>query len=142
MQVPPELNEQWRNHARNNPGRSYGNAEIAALNRKFRAQKENADRQAALERRDLELYQRKWEELSGGYTQAPEYIRSWGSPDTGLRGNEAESFLKTRAEEIKRHQNIMSKNQQQQQAQSSITGFADPNWRNNASPQMQNPFQF
>ena len=160
MKLPPELNEYWKSYAASNP-RGLSGAEIEQLNQKFRAQKQGADRQAMLERRDLELYQQNWEEISGSNTQAPEYIQN----DSGFYGangftkgaprftyNAAvRDFLQGRAAELKKHQRIMSENQQKEQRQQkSNAEFANYYGQNNYnrsngstnSPSMQNPFQF
>ena len=118
MQVPPELNEQWKNHARNNPGRSYSSADISKLNRQFGYQKQYDDRQARQKRRDLELYQQNWEEISGSNTQAPEYMPQFGEKYypgsdeySGMSGNiqsnynnKSKLFLERRARELKERQ--------------------------------------
>mgnify|MGYP003644508699 CR=1 FL=1 len=163
MQLPPELNEYWKSYARSNPGRGLSGAEIGQLNQKFSSQKQYDDREAKLIRRDLELYQQNWEEISGTNTQAPEYIP--GRHETHYPGsklnkwqqsnysNTTRNFLRSRADDDKRRQRRMAINKQKEQEQRQRTdnaGFADPNWRNNSnssngsinSPSMQNPFQF
>lgn len=142
MQLPPELNEYWKNYSRNNPGRSLSNAEIEQLNQQFAHQKRNAEDNARQQRRNLELYQQKWEEISGSNTQAPEYMPQYGEKhelgSAPMISHRTRQFLQKRATELKRRQSRMNYRQQMDNA----GGWAKPNKQNNAGPQMQNPFQF
>ena len=146
--MPAKYADQWRNYARNNPGKSYSAQDFAKINRDFKRNEEAADRQARQQRRDLELYQQKWEELSGTNTQAPEYIPRHPKhyPDGSFNdGRFTEQFLQSRATELKARQRRMSRNQQQQpQVQQPTYNAAPrhaPNGQNNANPYTQNPQQ-
>jgi hypothetical protein len=153
MQIPPELNEYWKDHVRMNPGRSYNNAEIWNINRKFTAYKNEEEKRARKKRRDLELYQRKWEELSGTYTEAPEYMPAHASAhgakfqfSNDMGSGRTYAFLKSRADELNKHQRRMARKQQQPQQPQQQPYWdgklANSPGQNNASPSMQNPFNF
>jgi hypothetical protein len=114
----------------------------------IRRQKENADRKRqqqpklpgefsnmhpiAMNREQLNQYrQNMWEEYSGSNSRMPQYgnLKNIGFAGT----KDYDSMIKTDALAYKR---------KQQQLMNNSSGWSSTNWSNNASPQMQNPFQF